>query len=150
MRSKANTTTRRGFIAGATLVAAAVSSGAFWIGSRAHSREAWVEAVLRRHLPGIELDPTSLATFVRSFVQRHEFEGAPLNQLAVWAYQAAPSIARRIPQAERRIERLERLAMSEYLLGSNFFRGGGQRPDTVIYGAAPSACGNPFAVFRDS
>jgi hypothetical protein len=146
--NKSAKTTRRRFIAGATLIAAAASSGAFWLGLRSENREAWVEEVLRKNLPGIKLDPASLAKFARIFVQSRQFEDKRMH-LAAWMDQVLPSIARRIPKAERRIERLERLVVSGYLLGSNFFRTPDPRTETIMYSEEIAACGNPFAVFRD-
>jgi hypothetical protein len=140
-------TSRRTFIAGAALFATALTTGGFWLSLRPEHREAWVEDVLRRNLPGIDLDPESLATFVRRFVQSHTFDARPMK-VAVWMDRTLPSIARHIPKAERRIERLERLVISVYLDGTNFFRVADPGKETIFYGGSIPACGNPFAVFR--
>jgi hypothetical protein len=139
---------RRLFLTGALLLTAAASTGALWLGFRPESRELWVERALRKHLPGVDLDPASLASFAASFVQSHEFDDRRM-EIAVWMDQAMPAIARRIEKAERRIAQLERAVVSDYLLGSNFFRVADPRAETIIYSAALPACGNPFAVFRD-
>jgi predicted phosphoadenosine phosphosulfate sulfurtransferase len=148
MTQASTTTNRRRFIAGATLIAAAVSSGALWFSWGPEHRQTWVEEVLRKNLPGIQLDPDSLGKFVRSFAAGHEFDDKRMN-VAVWMDQALPSVARRISKAERRLARLERLVVSDYLLGSNFFRVEDPRKEIIIYGGRIAVCGNPFAVFRD-
>jgi len=148
MNDSAPSPHRRLFLAAALALTAAASSGALWLGFRPESRELWVERVLRKRLPDIDLDADSLAAFATAFVQSHEFNDRRM-EIAVWLDQAMPAIARRINKAERRIEQLERAAVTEYLLGSNFFRVLDPRAETIVYSAALPACGNPFAVFRN-
>jgi hypothetical protein len=138
---------RRGFIAAAAALVAAASSGALWLTWRAADQEQWIEAMLRKNLPGIKLDPDSLARFVREFAQRRELLERRTN-LAIRLDQSLSAVARRIPKAERRIERMERLVVSEYLSGSNFFRVQDPRQETIFYQGTIPACGNPFATFR--
>ena len=137
---------RRVLIAGSAALAAAAVGG-IWIGSRLDGREAWIESVVRANLPGYHLDQASLTKFVRSFVHHREFEDRK-SEIAVWMAQATPALAERISKAARRVERIERMVMTEYLVGSNFFREPNPREATIIYSGPLPACGNPFAVFR--
>src|SRR5262249_53559284 len=105
---------RRRFIVAAATLAAAVASGAFWVIWRTADKESWIEATLRKNLPNITLDAESLTRFVREFARRREFDDRRTS-LAVQMDQALPLIARNVAKAERRIERMERLVVSEYL-----------------------------------
>ena len=140
---------RRKLLIAAGTVAGASAVGAVWIGSRLDGREAWIEATLHKHLPGIMLDPESLATFVQSFASsRHFRDHQP--KTAIMMDQASSTLARRISKANRRLERLERWVVSDYLDGSNFFRVADPRQETIFHTGPIPACGNPFAVFRDA
>jgi hypothetical protein len=129
--------------------AAATAFTTVWVGSRLNGKEQWIEATVRRHLPGVRIEPESLATFAQAFARGSQFKQHQ-QTIAVWLDQAAPSLARQSQKANRRIERLERLAVSEYLSGSNFFRVQDPQSELIVYGGAFPACGNPFARFRDS
>jgi hypothetical protein len=140
---------RRRLLVAASGVAVLGGTGALWIGSRLDGKRAWIEAVLREHLPGVQLDPASLATFVAHFAENRVFEDGRSN-LAMMLDQSVPSLTQQVSKAARRVDRLERRVVTEYLLGSNFFRVADPRKETIVYSAAPPACGNPFAVFRDA
>ncbi len=140
---------RRLLIAGSAVVAAGVAGG-IWIGSRLEGREAWIESVLWENLPGIDLDPASLAKFVSEFAQHREFDDEKSN-IAVMLDQAVPGVTRKVDKADRRVDRMERLVVTEYLMGSNFFRVPDPRQETIFYaGTVGAVCGNPFAVFRNT
>ena len=134
-------------IASGTLVAAG-AGGAAWVGSRLDGNEAWIEATLRKHLAGVTLDPESLQTFVKRFSNSRHFRDREQN-IAILMDQGSSAVARRITKANRRLERLERLVVSEYLSGSNFFHVEDPRQETIFHTGPIPACGNPFAVFRD-
>jgi hypothetical protein len=138
---------RRLLIAGSGVVVLGATS-ALWVGTRLDGTRAWIEAVLREHLPGIQLDPASLATFVARFAEDRELNDKKSN-LAVMLDQAVPAVTRQVPKADRRVDRLERRVVTEYLMGSNFFRVPDPRKEMIFYSDAMLACGNPFAVFRD-
>jgi hypothetical protein len=146
--SAASPTRRRLLIAGSTM-AALGAGGTVWIGSRLDGRIAWIESVVRAELPGVQLDPQSLGVFAAQFAERREFD-AMRWKLAMSLDQAVPVIAHRVQKSQRRIEQLKRRVLTEYLLGSNFFRVPDPRQELIIYSAAIPACGNPFAVFRDA
>jgi len=139
---------RKLLIAGSAIVVASAGGG-LWIGSRLDGREAWIESVLRENLPGIKLDPVSLETFIKSFAQHREFADGKSN-IAVAMDQTVPAVARNIPKADRRVARMERLVVTEYLLGSNFFRVQDPTQETIVYAGSMPACGNPFAQFHDA
>jgi hypothetical protein len=134
-------------IAGAG-VAALGAVGAVWLGTHLDGTRAWIESVLREHLPGIQLDPASLATFVARFAEDREFDDKKSN-LAVMLDQTVPAVTRQVPKADRRVDRLERRVVTEYLMGSNFFRVPDPRKEMIFYSDALLACGNPFAKFRE-
>jgi hypothetical protein len=141
-------TRRRLVIAGSAMMLTGAAGG-IWIGSRLDGRKAWIESVLRENLPGIDLDPDSLASFIDDFAQRREFNDRR-SDIAVMMDQAVPLIASNIEKADRRIDRMERLVVTQYLMGSNFFRVSDPRQETIFYSRGlGAACGNPFAVFHD-
>jgi hypothetical protein len=141
---------RRRLLIGGSVVVTAGVAGGLWIGSRLDGRQAWIESVLRENLPGITLDPTSLAKFVSEFAQHREFNDDKSN-IAVMMDQAVPGVTRKVEKADRRVDRMERLVVTEYLMGSNFFRVPDPRQETIFYsGTVGAVCGNPFAVFRDA
>lgn len=144
-----NSPTRRKLLIAAGAISGAGVVGGTWIATQLDGTEAWIEATLRKHLPGITLDPASLATFVSSFAG-----GRPLRErqatLAIQLDQVASPIARHIQKSNRRIEQLERLVVSDYLSGSNFFRVTDPMRETIFYSGPLPACGNPFAKFRDA
>lgn len=139
---------RRLLIAGSG-VAVLGATGAVWIGSRMDGRQAWIEAVVREHLPDIQLDATTLTMFAKELAAGRLFADDKSN-LAVKIDQAVPAIAARVSKVERRTERLKRRVVTDYLTGSNFFRVADPRTETIVYSGALPACGNPFAQFRDS
>ena len=139
---------RRLLIAGSSVVALGAIGGT-WVASRLDGRQAWIEAVVREHLPGIELDSASLATFAKSFAATRIFADDKAN-LAIKIDQAVPAIAQQVSKVERRTDRLKRRVITEYLTGSNFFRIEDPRKATIVYSGPLPACGNPFARFRDA
>lgn len=141
--------TRRRLLIAGSGVAVLGATGAAWIGSRLDGRQAWIEAVVREHLPGIDLDAATLARFAKDFAATRIFADDKSN-LVVKIDQAVPALAARVSKIERRTERLKRRVVTEYLTGSNFFRVADPRTETIVYSGALPACGNPFAQFRDS
>jgi hypothetical protein len=107
---------------------------------------AWIADVVRRNLPGVFIDEASLATFVQQVLESGLLD-SPKARLAVLADTTIPAL-RCIPPARERMERLERLILTEFLIGSNFFRGDTTSQPIVYSGKIP-ACGNPFATLSD-
>jgi hypothetical protein len=139
--------TRRQMILGGATLAVVASAGALWITLRSHDTSEWIEAVVRRHLPNLRLDPASLTSFAKRLAQDVEFRSMKVA-LALDLDALAPAVVRIAPEANLKIERLERRVLSGYLLGSNFFRIADPRTETIFCNEPPTACGNPFARFR--
>jgi hypothetical protein len=135
---------RRFLIASGALVAAAAAG---FSGVRfASSREDWVASIIRDNLPGITLDPDSLAKFVEEAVRSDAL--TPLtHRLAVFAEQNVPWVTARVPKVRNGLDKLERRVLTEFLLGSNFFRVPNPQQETIVYYGPAIACGNPLVSF---
>ena len=138
---------RRHVLFGGAALALA-SSGALWFATQADDSGTWIEAVVRKHLPGLDLDATSLRAFATALARDVEFANRKV-ELALSLDRLAPTLVRVAPEVGAKIERLERQVISRYLLGSNFFRVPDPRAERIYFGASVPACGNPFAVFRN-
>lgn len=137
---------RHVLIAGAALAAAA--SGAAWIAIRSEHPSEWIEAVVRKHLPGVPLDPATLQSFAERMANEAEFRARKVA-LALRLDKATSSLVRLAPEVEGKIGELERLVLSAYLSSSNFFRVRDPRAETIYCVDDTPLCGNPFAVFRN-
>jgi hypothetical protein len=138
---------RRGLLIAGSAFAIAASAG-FATTFRPDASSAWIEAVIRRHLPGVLLDEPSLHAFALRTAQSPAFatrKVALALQLDRWA---AP-LARFAPSMSAKLERFERLVLTDFLASSNFFRIRDPHAEPVVCGDAAPACGNPFAVFRN-
>ena len=147
--SRPDSPARRKLLVAGAGVATLGAAGALWIGSRYDGPHAWIEAVLRRNLPGVRLDPESLAKFVAELAERPDIKNRKTH-LAMTLDQTMPAITRQMSKAQRRVERLERRVVTEYLVGSNFFRVSDPSAEVIVYAGAMPACGNPFARFREA
>ncbi len=132
-----------------TAIAVVGVAGAGWLGLRPYDRKDWIIATVRKHLPGVTLDAASLDRFADELMNDWRLRDTR-QRLALWMDHALPGVARRLPKAGDRIVRAERMVMSEFLTGSNFFRVQDPRRETIFYAGAMPACGNPFARFRDT
>jgi hypothetical protein len=108
------------------------------------SRALWIEQVVRGNLPGVSLDERSLPAFVRD-VLAGDLLKPHTHRISVFAQQTAPWLTSRVSRAREGLERLERRVLTEYLLGSNFFRVPDPKRETIVYFGSPVACANPFA-----
>jgi hypothetical protein len=133
-------------IGGAALVTFG-SAGALWVVLRSADSSEWIEAVVRKNLPNVRLDEASLSSFAAGMARAAEFRSKKIA-LAVELDALAPTVVRLAPEVQEKIERLERVVMSEFLIRSNFFRVDDPRTQTIVCGEALPACANPFAVFR--
>jgi hypothetical protein len=128
--------------ASAAAVGCATVGAASWSYSQSH-RARWIEAVVRNNLPGVRIDAVSLQRFVK------EMLASPLMQsqrrrIGIAAYSQLPWLARRIRTLEEGVEITERLVLTAFLTGSNFFRVGDPKRETIEYYGGVPACGNPF------
>jgi hypothetical protein len=105
---------------------------------------AWIEHIVRKHLPGIALDPTSLQRFVREVLDSTTLDTK--HQLFYSTFKTATEwLAFLVPVLGAASEHIERKVLTRYLVGSNFFRIPDPRRETIIYLGDLPACGNPFA-----
>jgi hypothetical protein len=123
--------------AGAVTLAAA----AWW--PLKNYRASWIEQVVRDNLPGINLDPDSLQTFV-TYMLDHERLQPALVRATIFADRFVPWLPARISKAREGLEGVERHVLTEYLIGSNFFRVPDPKRETIVYNGAVIACRNPF------
>lgn len=134
---------RKLLIGGAAGVAALGLFGAASWGRLKNYRAAWVEAAVRRNLPGIDLDPVSLQTFVDDMLGSERMR-PPVVRATVFADQFIPWLPAQVAKARDGLEGLERQVLTEYLIGSNFFRIGAPKRAIITYHGPVLACINPF------
>ena len=123
--------------------AGAVIAGAFAWTPLKNYRASWIEQVVRDHLPGIDLDPTSLQTFVKYMVGHERLQPA-LVRATIFADRFVPWLPAHISKAKVGLDGVERHVLTEYLIGSNFFRVPDPKRETIVYNGAVIACRNPF------
>lgn len=132
---------RKLLIAGGTL-ALGMFGAASW-GKLKSYRATWVERVVRDNLPGIDLDPGSLQSFVNRILA-HERLQPNVVKATVFADRFVPWLPASIGKARDGLEGLERFVLTEYLMGSNFFRVPDPGRATIVYRGGDHPCGNPF------
>jgi hypothetical protein len=114
----------------------------------ATGQDAWVEKILRKNLPGIKLDEASLPHFFRDIHAKGLLD-AYRHRLAVFLDQTIPTPTNWVTMLRHAIEGRERLVLSEFLLGSNFFQAQDPMSETITYFGPSPVCGNPFVVYRN-
>ena len=140
---------RRNILIGAASAAAlGIFGAAAWSPMRNY-RASWVERVVRDNLPGIELDPSSLQTFV-SYMLEHERLRPALIRATIFADRFIPWLPAHISKARDGLAGLERQVLTEFLIGSNFFRVSDPKRETIVYHGAVLACINPFTQPHDA
>ncbi len=145
MRTDISKINRRKFLLSAVGATAVGVAGLSW--SRyAGSAERWVERIVRDNLRDVTLDETTLSQFVNEVLAGDLF--APrTHRWAVFAGQSVPWITARIPKVRDGLDKLERRVLTEYLIGSNFFRVPDPKRETIVYYGRAIACINPFVTF---
>lgn len=133
---------RKVLIGAAGAATLGIFGGAAWNPLKNY-RASWVEQVVRDNLPGIRLDPDSLQTFVKYMVS-HERLQPPLVRATIFADRFVPWLPARISKAREGLAGVERHVLTEYLMGSNFFRVHDPKGETIVYHGAVIACINPF------
>jgi hypothetical protein len=141
--------TRRQLLVGTAAVVATGAAGTVWLAFRTANASEWIEAVVRSRLPNARLDSASLQRFATQLALDPEFKSKKI-ELALGLDSLAPALVRIAPEVQRKIERLERVVISSYLLSSNFFRVTDPAAETLFVGGSMPACGNPFARFLNS
>lgn len=134
---------RKLLIAGAgSAVALGVFGVASW-GELINYRASWVERVVRDNLPEIDLDAATLQTFVQDILATERLQGKAVKA-TVFADRFVPWLPAHIAKARHGLEGLERHVLTEYLIGSNFFRVPDPKQQTIVYSGLAVACRNPF------
>ena len=134
---------RRKLLLGASAGALILGTGAASWGRLTNYRAEWVEHVVRDNLPGIDIDATSLKTFIDYILTTDRMRPAPVKA-AVFADQFIPWLPAHVAKAHTGLANLERHVLTEYLMGSNFFRVSDPRRERITYSGPAVACINPF------
>jgi hypothetical protein len=134
---------RKLLIAGAGGAAVLGIFGAASWGPLTNYRAAWIERVIRENLPGIALDPASLQTFIKDMLSSERMQSRKV-QATVFADRFVPWLPAHIARARDGLGGLERHVLTEYLIGSNFFRVPDPKQETIVYSGMIVACRNPF------
>jgi hypothetical protein len=127
--------------AGGTL-ALGIFGAASW-GTLSNYRASWVEGVLRDNLPGIDLDAASLQAFIKEILVSERMQRKAVKA-TVFADRFVPWLPANVAKARDGLEGLERFVLTEYLIGSNFFRVPDPKRETIVYSGRAVACINPF------
>lgn len=134
---------RKLLIAGAGGTLALGIFGASSWGTLRNYRASWVEGVVRENLPDIDLDPTSLQTFIKDILAHERLQRSEVKA-TVFADRFVPWLPASIGKVRDGLEGLERFVLTEYLIGSNFFRVPDPKRETIVYSGNNLPCGNPF------
>jgi hypothetical protein len=134
---------RKLLIAGAGGAAVLGIFGAASWGSLTNYRADWIERVVRDNLPGIDLDPASLQTFIKDMLASERMQSRKVKA-TVFADRFVPWLPAHIARARDGLEGLERHVLTEYLIGSNFFRVPDPKQEKIVYSGMIVACRNPF------
>lgn len=108
------------------------------------SRVRWLKSTIRRHLPGVTIDDVSLTQFANEIVAAGMVQSTA-RKMSIGLAEAAPWAATSLPFVSAGLQKLERLVLTEFLLGSDFFRIDDPRAQIVTYYGRAVACANPFA-----
>ena len=136
-------TRRKLLIGGAAGVAALGIFGASSWSRLKNFRAEWIEQGVRNNLPGIDLDRASLKTFIDSMLAGDRMQPRVVRA-TVFADQFIPWLPAHVTKARDGLVSLERHVLTEYLIGSNFFRVSDPRQETIVYNGPARACANPF------
>lgn len=134
---------RKFLIAGAGGAAVLGLFGAASCGQLRNYGRSWIERVVRENLPGIDLDAVSLQTFVKDMMASERMQRKDVK-VTVFADRFVPWLPAHIAKARDGLEGLERHVLTEYLMGSNFFRVADPRREQIVYSGMIVACRNPF------
>lgn len=134
---------RKLLIAGAGGTLAVGIFGAASLATFSNYRATWIERVVRENLPGIDLDAASLRTFIKETLTSDRMQ-EKIVKATVFVDRFMPWLPAHISKARDGLEGLERFVLTEYLMGSNFFRVPDPKGETIVYSGRVIACGNPF------
>lgn len=120
------------------------TAGAVSLNGVNESRIQWLKSTIRQHLPGVTIDEMSLEKFASDIVDAGMVDSTA-RKISIGLAQAAPWVTSRLPLMSEGLQKLERQVLTEFLLGSDFFRMADPRAQTVTYYARAVACANPFS-----
>jgi hypothetical protein len=105
----------------------------------------WIHAILRRSLPEYEIEPEGLDRFVDDY-NATAHGGIKLRVFA--GTQNVLDTRRVLPAGLKAdVDDDERMILTNFLLGSDFFENYSNGPKLITYRGLPEACGSPFATF---
>lgn len=104
---------------------------------------AWVREILHRGLPGFTLEPKGLALFVDQY-----FADKNRKLKAFAAIEGIVDVKWAMPAGVvKEADDQERMVLTNFLLGSDFFSNYPPGPKEITYSGIPTACVSPFARF---
>jgi hypothetical protein len=134
---------RKLLIAGAGGALALGIFGAASRGELGNYRASWIERVVRENLPGIDIDASSLQAYIKEIMADERMQ-QKLVKATVFVDRFVPWLPAHIASARDGLEGLERFVLTEYLMGSNFFRVPDPKRETIVYSGRVLVCNNPF------
>lgn len=120
---------------------AVMGGGAVFV--KADKFHGWVTDVLRRALPGFEINQQGLALFLKE-----QFERESTREKAFAAVHGLVDVKWAVDGRRRKqLEEEERSILTNFLLGSDFFQNYPPGPTEVTYLGKQQGCSSPFAQF---
>lgn len=142
-RHKFSASRRKLLLAGAGGTIALGAFGAASWGALGNYRATWIEAVIRDNLPDVDLDAASLQAFIAEILTSERLQRRSVKA-AVFADRFVPWLPAGISKVRNGLEGLERHVLTEYLVGSNFFRVPDPKQEKIVFSGRAVACINPF------
>jgi hypothetical protein len=105
----------------------------------------WIRQTPRRSLPGYSFDQEGLDRFVDDYNAQ---SGRALKLRVFAAAENFVDVKPDLPAGMASdVEDDERLILTDFLVGSDFFENYPNGPKVITYRGAPEACASPFATF---
>jgi hypothetical protein len=132
---------RRDVIVGATALGAAAIGGGTILLATADAKAALL-GFFRRSLPGVAIDTPSANACIDAFMTRWSTMDRQIVS-TLWQTVGVEMMA----ESNRKFETASRLALTQFLVNSNFFQVADPRAEPIVYVDKPAnaACTNPFA-----
>ena len=119
---------------------AVAGAGVFALTDNYHG---WVSNVLHRALPGYTLEPKGLALFIDEHFANQMSRKLRLIAAVEGVVDVTPIMPTKMAD---RIAAQERAILTEFLVGSDFFKNYPMGSKQITYGGKRSACVSPFAI----
>jgi hypothetical protein len=134
---------RRNFliVSGAAGGLAVAAGGVFVLSDNYHG---WVSGILHRSLPGYAIEPKGLAQFVDEHFAHQKSRKKRLLAAAEGVVDLTPIMPAAMAE---RLAAEERMIVTDFLIGSDFFQNYPSGPKEITYSGKPAACVSPFARF---